>query len=548
MSVATAVDTGRAESTGRAANPHRARARRNAPAAIAATIAVVRLLSLGPHFADDAYISFRYATNLADGQGLVFNAGRHVEGYSNFLWTVVLAAASRLDVNVPITAVVLGGTAFVAAVVLTVVTAQRAGLRNVHAGLIGGLVAVLPSTAGSSVNGLETSLFLLGLATALYALIAPGRRAPLAAAAAMLLIGLSRPEGIVLAVGFGVVYLATRPSIPNGERRRALVAVGVSVAILGGWKLWSRWYFGRWLPMSALAKRDGDVGLIDSLHRSIGPGLDYVIIVVGRFWMLVALAAIVLGAVTWRQLDRPQRLLIASGAAMCAFGTALAVANKGDWMPFARLLAPYLPAFILVVGILVDVATRQLPRRAFATAALPITLAALLLLQPLAWNAGPGRMDYPADDFGRAIARAHAPDDVIAVGLLGRIGYFARPTPIEDIYGLTEPAVATSPQRADVFGKFDPAYTASTNPTLIMDNAWGDLFAITHLASGDYVALAGRSLSDDHLFAVVRHDAAPRYLTALRGFFSDVHLVDLDTAHTTWSEAYPNDASQAPPP
>jgi len=41
---------------------------------------------------DDAYISFRYARNLADGYGLVFNPGfERVEGYTNFLWVLLLA-------------------------------------------------------------------------------------------------------------------------------------------------------------------------------------------------------------------------------------------------------------------------------------------------------------------------------------------------------------------------------------------------------------------------------------------------------------------------
>ena len=37
---------------------------------------------------DDAYISFRYAQNLLDGHGLVFNPGDPVEGYSNLLWVL----------------------------------------------------------------------------------------------------------------------------------------------------------------------------------------------------------------------------------------------------------------------------------------------------------------------------------------------------------------------------------------------------------------------------------------------------------------------------
>lgn len=41
---------------------------------------------------DDALISLRYAWNLAHGQGLVWNAGEHVEGITNPLWTLYAAA------------------------------------------------------------------------------------------------------------------------------------------------------------------------------------------------------------------------------------------------------------------------------------------------------------------------------------------------------------------------------------------------------------------------------------------------------------------------
>ena len=39
---------------------------------------------------EDAFISFRFAYNLAHGAGLRFNLGEHVpvEGYSNFLWVL----------------------------------------------------------------------------------------------------------------------------------------------------------------------------------------------------------------------------------------------------------------------------------------------------------------------------------------------------------------------------------------------------------------------------------------------------------------------------
>jgi len=40
---------------------------------------------------DDAYISFRYIQNFTDGNGLVFNIGEKVEGYTNLLWVLLLS-------------------------------------------------------------------------------------------------------------------------------------------------------------------------------------------------------------------------------------------------------------------------------------------------------------------------------------------------------------------------------------------------------------------------------------------------------------------------
>jgi hypothetical protein len=42
---------------------------------------------------DNAYISYRYAENLVRGEGLVFNHGERVEGYSNFLYVLAVAPA-----------------------------------------------------------------------------------------------------------------------------------------------------------------------------------------------------------------------------------------------------------------------------------------------------------------------------------------------------------------------------------------------------------------------------------------------------------------------
>src|SRR5439155_5917137 len=50
---------------------------------------------------DDTYITFRYAANLAHGFGIVWNpGGPHTEGYTNFLYVLLLAPFSGMDLVV----------------------------------------------------------------------------------------------------------------------------------------------------------------------------------------------------------------------------------------------------------------------------------------------------------------------------------------------------------------------------------------------------------------------------------------------------------------
>ena len=89
------------------------------------------MISREVHFSgwvdDDAFISFRYARNWAQGNGLVFNPGERVEGYTNFLWTAFLTIASTLDLDLPSTARVLGG-AFSILTVLALFGARSSGI------------------------------------------------------------------------------------------------------------------------------------------------------------------------------------------------------------------------------------------------------------------------------------------------------------------------------------------------------------------------------------------------------------------------------------
>jgi len=68
------------------------RERRNALLAAAMLLAFAMQIPVWLWNVDDAAISFAYARNLADGEGLVAQpGGERVEGYSNPLWVLLLS-------------------------------------------------------------------------------------------------------------------------------------------------------------------------------------------------------------------------------------------------------------------------------------------------------------------------------------------------------------------------------------------------------------------------------------------------------------------------
>ncbi|MCP4764235.1 MAG: hypothetical protein GY870_20850 [archaeon] len=57
---------------------------------------------------DDAFISFRYANNFINGSGLTWNSGEHIEGYTNFLWTILMAVPIFFGISPILFSQVLG--------------------------------------------------------------------------------------------------------------------------------------------------------------------------------------------------------------------------------------------------------------------------------------------------------------------------------------------------------------------------------------------------------------------------------------------------------
>ena len=223
--------------------------------------------------ADDAFISFRYAQNLAVGQGLVFNPGERVEGYTNFLWVVLLAATSLLGVAPELAAAPLsllatvGLWALVAWWAASSVRPQDSILWILAPCL---LLAATRSVAVWSTGGLETRFFelliLAGLVLLASRLTDPDpRRSLVLPALAFALATLTRPDGVLIAGACAVVsvtILLWRRLLGMQVVRGAAVYVG----IVGAHLLFRRLYYGDWVPNTWHAKVGGqdwsDYGLM----------------------------------------------------------------------------------------------------------------------------------------------------------------------------------------------------------------------------------------------------------------------------------------------
>ena len=223
------------------------------------------LSSVAWFLCDDAFISFRYVRNLLDGNGLVFNVGERVEGYTNFLWILELAAiwgifGLRPEHAAPWLSVAYSiGT--IAAMVWWVVrlpSLQKRGLVGWMA--LGLLCSSATFAAWTSSGGLETRQFTFFIIAAVVCLSVYGnsRWGLLVASLSLAAAALTRPEGLLLAACCFGWFTVQR--IMKGERSISRLARQMTyllvpfVALVAAHFLFRYAYYGEWLPNTYYAK------------------------------------------------------------------------------------------------------------------------------------------------------------------------------------------------------------------------------------------------------------------------------------------------------
>ena len=220
------------------------------------------LTSVSWFLTDDAFISFRYIRNLLEGHGLVFNPGEYVEGYSNFLWVLELAAVWALFGLRPEYAAHILSIAYTVATIAAMLWWIARSPSHHDRGLLAWMsLGLLCSSATFAVwtsgGGLETRqfTFFVLLAIVCLAVHKDSRWGLIVASFSLAAASLTRPEGPLIAACCFAWFAAQRFLSTRRLDWRELAALVAPFAILIAAHFLFRYaYYGEWLPNTYYAK------------------------------------------------------------------------------------------------------------------------------------------------------------------------------------------------------------------------------------------------------------------------------------------------------
>lgn len=431
-------------------------------------LAAVVVLALGlVHVAwmafcyDDAFVSFRYAANLVHGHGLVYNPGQRVEGYTNFLWTVLMALVLEIGGRPETWSLILGGAFALAGLAFVMHVAVRRGIDPILAGV---LLAGSSAWAAWATGGLETGMFSAFVAAGVLRLLMPERTASDAPAAieprvlalsglALGLAALTRPEGLLVAACAGAWLLwraAARELTPHGLVLWA-GAIALCVVPHVAWRLA---YYGHLTPNTFAVKEPAPAYLGNGLRYLADAVCDL------RLWLLAIPIVLVplarrapptLGGRGWALLG----MVVVPYAAYVA-------TTGGDFMPLYRFVAPLLPLVAFAAAAALTALVRAAPARMAARAAawtLAIAFVALNLAGSLrqqgVWSKGEmvsvGWSRQEVNEWlriGDLLKLVAQPTDTLAVTGAGAVPYRSG-LPTIDLHGLNAPDLSHYRRRTD---------------------------------------------------------------------------------------------------
>jgi hypothetical protein len=406
---------------------------------------------------DDGFIVLRYVDHLLAGNGLVYNPGERVEGFSSPLWVALVAAGEAtlrivLPPSTPRLELLQRGLGLGFAGLAVLATAQFAHRRlalprATSWGAAAALLLSWPFVFWSGA-GLETPLFALLIVAVALQLGGPAPfegRGAWAALALLTALAWTRPEGplFTFLAGAGAVHVAR-------DRTRALTVL-TAVFGLHALLVAARWnYYGELLPNTyyakvgggALAALRGGAYLFDYYTRGGGGGL-----VALALWGAISRVRCPGAA------DKPRGAGGVPGALLLA-GVGFVLLVGGDGLYCFRFVVPFLPLICAFAALGSSNIGHRLRRHAptlapgmgWALFAGAVLLGARPLLGDEALLAGVRNHRTRASEaawleLGDVLKENVPRNELLATNVAGKVPY-ASGLPAIDMLGLTDAVIA----------------------------------------------------------------------------------------------------------
>lgn len=431
---------------------------------------------------DDAMISMRYAANLSQSHGLVWNPGEQpVQGITNLGVTLVMALVHLLPISAPETSWVMQLINLVLLLAIMVfvweITSNLCPDSKVapRAAVLGMFLSA--PTAIWALQGSDTAFVTLWLLYPIFVLSKidrSGEKYPVSLWAWIALGSVIRPDCLLYV---GVFFLAGF-AYSSGRFLRQSVAILLPGLVLISMLLVSYFYYGDALPNTYYLKSTGTPQKLMLLH-----GLEQVVQWHG---LLLACAISALAVYRFRH-----RMVILQMGAMVLLTVLYTIKVGGDWAVAngIRYIVPIIPLLVILVCVACTSfheERRAQPESLFALRPLVSGVIAVVIavsISPRAslsewfnWNTE--TMYYPYNEqnvkYGFYFRDFVTTDTTIAVHWAGVSPYFSQ-RPAFDVLGKSDPHIAamTVERFAPGHSKWDWSYTLAQHPDVFINVSRG---------------------------------------------------------------------------
>lgn len=430
---------------------------------------------------DDAMISMRYARNLAEGHGLVWNVGQPpIEGFTNLGWTLILALFHLVPfspLHISLAVMILAAAILLANTFIVYRIVEYLDPSAQFAPLIAAIItAFYFPLVFWTLRGLEVGALTLTVSLGILLVLKTVRDPqPVLIFWLTLILGLAlliRMDA-ALPVGILILYIASQ------NPRRAVLPAIVSALVLAAILIFQKTYFGDFLPNTYYLKVNG----VTAWER-VRVGLLALNNYAARDFLMPLMFSL-LGIALFKELRTRESLaLLLLFLAQVGYSVWVGGDYAEDLVDSAnRFIAQGMPALFILFALSMDRLLRPLAlweqARARMGISLAIGLGVLLVISGEPWatwtlsNAPMLRTDIQRVRLGLHIQESTSADAVIAVHAAGQIPYFSERTAI-DLLGKSDAFIAKGAPATDFapgHNKWNYAYSIlELKPDVIADN------------------------------------------------------------------------------